>query len=81
MLSQSTGTLLVDIEIGGKCVVKRIMKKASLTKRLVEMGISRGSLIEVERVAPLGDPIEVKVKGYHLSIRREEAENIEVQRQ
>lgn len=81
MLSQSTGTSLVDIEKGGKCVVKKIKKKASLTKRLVEMGISRGSLIEVERVAPLGDPIEVKVKGYHLSIRKEEAENIEVQKQ
>ena len=50
-------------------------------KRLVEMGISRGSVIEVERVAPLGDPIEVKVKGYHLSIRKEEAQNIEVQQQ
>ena len=40
------------------------------------MGVTTGTLIEVERVAPLGDPIEVKVKGYHLSLRKEEAENI-----
>ena len=72
---------LLDISNGSKCVVTKIKKKASATKRLVEMGISRGSVIEVERVAPLGDPIEIKVKGYHLSIRKEEAQNIEVQPQ
>jgi DtxR family Mn-dependent transcriptional regulator len=72
---------LLDIPNGSKCIVKKIKKKASATKRLVEMGISRGSLIEVERVAPLGDPIEIKVKGYHLSIRKEEAQNIEVLKQ
>ncbi len=73
-------TSLNDISKGEKCIVKKIKKKASVTKRLVEMGISRGSVVEVERVAPLGDPIEVKVKGYHLSIRKEEADNIEVEK-
>jgi DtxR family Mn-dependent transcriptional regulator len=80
-MSDSATTTLFNIEKGTKCVVKKIKKKASATKRLVEMGVSRGSVIEVERVAPLGDPIEVKVKGYHLSIRKEEAENIEVESQ
>jgi DtxR family Mn-dependent transcriptional regulator len=70
---------LLDVENGNKCIVKKINKKASVTKRLVEMGISRGSLIEVERVAPLGDPIEIKVKGCHLSLRKTEAVNIEVE--
>lgn len=81
MSNSATQTTLLDIPNGGKCIVRRIKKKASATKRLVEMGISRGSVIEVERTAPLGDPIEVKVKGYHLSIRKEEAQNIEVERQ
>lgn len=70
---------LQDVPVGQKCVVKRINRKAAVTQRLVEMGIGRGAVIEVERVAPLGDPIEVKVKGYHLSIRKEEAAHIEVQ--
>ena len=78
MPDQVTQSTLMDIATGAKCIVKRITKKASLTKRLVEMGVGRGALIEVERVAPLGDPIEIKVKGYHLSIRKEEAANIEV---
>ena len=76
--SQTTQKSLMDIPNGSKCIVKKIKRKASATKRLVEMGINRGSVIEVERVAPLGDPIEIKVKGYHLSIRKEEAINIEV---
>lgn len=81
MFNQVMQTTLADIPNGNKCVVKKIKKRTSATKRLVEMGISRGSVIEVERIAPLGDPIEVKVKGYHLSIRKEEAENIEVEQQ
>jgi len=81
MSNSASQTTLLDIPNGTKCVVIKITKKASATKRLVEMGINRGSVIEVERVAPLGDPIEVKVKGYHLSIRKEEAKNIEVKQQ
>jgi Fe2+ transport system protein FeoA len=45
-------------------------------KRIVEMGVTSGSLVEVERIAPLGDPIDVKIKGYHLSLRKEDAQNI-----
>lgn len=81
MAQEAVQSTLLDMAKGAKCIVKRIRKKATATKRLVEMGISRGSVIEVERVAPLGDPIEVKVKGYHLSVRKSEAENIEVEAQ
>ena len=70
---------LNEIPPGAKCCVKRIMRKPSVSKRLVEMGISRGSVVEVIRTAPLGDPIEVKVKGCFLSIRTEEAQTIEVE--
>ena len=48
-------------------------------RRLLDMGLVSGSEVEMERVAPLGDPVEVKIKGYHLSLRREEAINIRVE--
>lgn len=81
MSNSSVKVTLLDIPNGSKGIVRKINKKTSATKRLVEMGINRGAVIEVERVAPLGDPIEVKVKGYHLSIRKEEAQNVEVEKQ
>jgi len=48
-------------------------------RRLLDMGLVSGSEVEVERVAPLGDPIEIRIKGYHLSLRKEEATNIQVE--
>ncbi len=48
-------------------------------RRLLDMGLVSGSDVEVERVAPLGDPIEIRIKGYHLSLRKEEAINIQVE--
>jgi Fe2+ transport system protein FeoA len=48
-------------------------------RRLLDMGLVSGSEVEVERVAPLGDPIEIKIRGYHLSLRKEEAINIQVE--
>jgi Fe2+ transport system protein FeoA len=48
--------------------------------RLLEMGLVQGTEIEVVRLAPLGDPIEVKLRGYHLSLRKQEAEQIEIAR-
>ena len=59
-----------------KAVVIKMNKRSSVTKRLAEMGIGRGALIVVERIAPLGDPIDIKVKGYHLSLRKQEAADI-----
>jgi Fe2+ transport system protein FeoA len=78
MSMQLTEKTLPDVPIGSKCVVSSIHKKATVAKRLIEMGIGKGVELEVIRVAPLGDPIEVKVKGYLLSIRKEEAVNIAV---
>jgi DtxR family transcriptional regulator, Mn-dependent transcriptional regulator len=72
-------TTLKDVLPGMRCVVQRVRFKKSITHRLIEMGIGRGTIIEVVRTAPFGDPIEIKVKGYHLSIRKQEAENIHVQ--
>ena len=53
--------------------------KGEFKKHLMEMGLVRGSDVRVERVAPLGDPIEIKIKGYSLSLRKEDAEKIEVE--
>lgn len=53
--------------------------KGEVKKHLMEMGLVRGSDIKVERVAPLGDPIEVKIKGYSLSLRKEDAKKIEIE--
>ena len=57
----------------------RILGPGSIRRRILDMGIVKGTEIEVERVAPLGDPVEVKIKGYHLSLRKEEAANIFVE--
>ena len=53
--------------------------KGEVRKHLMEMGLVKGSNIKVERVAPLGDPIEVKIKGYSLSLRKEDAKKIEIE--
>ncbi|HEO70122.1 MAG TPA: metal-dependent transcriptional regulator [Candidatus Hydrogenedentes bacterium] len=70
---------LKDLKPGQKGRITRVKARGQTNKRIAEMGVTRGALVEVERVAPLGDPIEVKVKGYHLSLRNEEAEQIEVE--
>ena len=59
--------------------VKMISGEGMLHKRLLDLGIIRGATIEVVKVAPLGDPINIKVKGYHLSLRKEEAARIFVE--
>lgn len=70
---------LNDVLPGERCKVVKITSKGNLFKRITEMGLTTGTIIEVERVAPLGDPVEMKVKGYHLSLRKDEASKIEVE--
>jgi DtxR family Mn-dependent transcriptional regulator len=64
---------------GDKAIVMRIEGERRFHKRIVDMGVTRGALVEVERVAPLGDPMEIKVRGYHLSIRKDDASAIIVE--
>lgn len=71
---------LRDMKPGQKGKVTAIGPNTPAVRRMVEMGVTRGSIVEVERVAPLGDPIEIKVMGYHLSLRREEADGIQIER-
>lgn len=70
---------LNDIEIGGSCIVTKLNDTGEIRRRTMDMGITKGARISVQKVAPLGDPIGITVRGYELSLRREDAANIEVQ--
>ncbi|MFT4304347.1 MAG: FeoA family protein [Candidatus Woesearchaeota archaeon] len=59
-------------------IISCINCKGELKCRLMDMGLIKGCMIKVEREAPLGDPLHLKIKGYSLSLRKEEAQNIEV---
>ena len=73
-----TAVNLKDLRPGEKGTVLKVVGRGGSKQRIVEMGMIPGTLVEVERVAPLGDPIEVKMRGYHLSLRKEDAAGIEV---
>jgi len=70
---------LRDVKIGNTCRVKRIHGEGALKRRIMDMGITKGVEIYVRKVAPLGDPVEVTVRDYELSIRKGDAELIEVE--
>ena len=70
---------LKDVKIGSTCKVKRIHGEGALKRRIMDMGITKGVEIYVRKVAPLGDPVEITVRGYELSIRKGDAELIEVE--
>jgi len=67
---------LKDAKIGETVTVHKIEGEGALKRRIMDMGIVRGAEVYIRKVAPLGDPIEVKVRGYELSLRKEDAENI-----
>ena len=70
---------LRDLEPGQKARIIKISGNSSIKRRIMDMGLVPGAEIEMERYAPLGDPVEIKLKGYHLSLRKEEAENIVIE--
>ena len=70
---------LRDTPIGATVKVVKIHGEGSVKRRIMDMGITRGVEIYVRKVAPLGDPIEVTVRGYELSLRKADAEDIEVE--
>ncbi|MFZ5987895.1 MAG: FeoA family protein [Bacillota bacterium] len=67
---------LKELKPGDKAVIKRITGEGAIKRRLMDMGVTRGAEILVRKVAPLGDPIEVNIRGYELTFRKSEAENI-----
>lgn len=70
---------LGELGPGATGTIKQLSCRGKLRRRLMDIGIVAGTPFEVERVAPLGDPVELKVKGVHLSLRREEAGDIWVE--
>ncbi len=69
---------LKTVKCGEKVIVKKLHGDSLVKRRIMDMGITKGTEIAVNKVAPLGDPIEVTVRGYELSLRKSEAEIIEV---
>ena len=70
---------LKEVAVGSRAKVKKITGAGPLRRRIMDMGITKGVDVYVRKVAPLGDPIELTVRGYELSIRNDEAEAIEVE--
>lgn len=67
---------LRDVAIGDIATVRRLTGEGALKRHIMDMGITKGTSVFVRKVAPLGDPIEVTVRGYELSLRKSEAESI-----
>jgi ferrous iron transport protein A len=70
---------LRDVPIGGSAVVRRLTGEGAIKRRIMDMGITKGTEVVVRKVAPLGDPIEVTVRGFELSLRKDEAEHVLIQ--
>ena len=70
---------LKDVQVGETASVVKLYGEGAVKRRIMDMGITKGVEVSVRRVAPLGDPIEVTVRGYELSLRKEDAQMIEVQ--
>ena len=71
--------LLSELQVGQKGKIKGFLIENEDCERIEEMGVTPGEDVEVIRYAPLGDPIEIKIRGYSLSLRKDEAELIEVE--
>ena len=72
-------TTLKDVKCGQTVKVKKVEGAGPIRRRIMDMGITKGTQLTVRKVAPLGDPIEVNVRGYELSLRKADAAMIEVQ--
>ena len=70
---------LSDIKPGATCTVVRWRDQGATRRRIMDMGITKGAQIRVDKVAPLGDPVDLTVRGYHLSLRKEDLNKIEVE--
>ena len=70
---------LRDVPVGSTSTVLKIHGNGALKRRIMDMGITKGVEVYVRKVAPLGDPIEVTVRGYELSLRKADAEMVEVE--
>ncbi len=70
---------LRDVHIGDTVKVVKIHGEGAIKRRIMDMGITKGIEIYVRKVAPLGDPVEITIRGYELSLRKADAEMVEVE--
>lgn len=70
---------LKQAKVGDTVTVVKLHGEGAVKRRIMDMGITKGVTVYVRKVAPLGDPVEVNVRGYELSIRKDEAEKVEVE--
>ena len=70
---------LRDVAVGNTAKVKKLHGEGAVKRRIMDMGITKGISVYVRKVAPLGDPLELTVRGYELSLRKADAEMIEVE--
>ena len=70
---------LRNIAVGETAKVKRLHGEGALKRRIMDMGITKGSQIYVRKVAPLGDPVEITIRGYEFSLRKDDADCIEME--
>jgi len=70
---------LRETKIGETVTVKKLIGEGPVKRRIMDMGVTKGTAVYVRKVAPLGDPVEVTIRGYELSLRKEDAEMIIVE--
>ncbi len=70
---------LKDVKVGETVTVKKLHGEGAVKRRIMDMGVTKGVELHVRKVAPLGDPVELTVRGYELSLRKADAEMIEVE--
>ena len=70
---------LNDLHIGQSAKILKNRTHGAIKQRFMDMGITKGTVVEVVKIAPLGDPIEIEIRGYNLSIRRDDAKMIDVE--
>ena len=70
---------LKEVKIGQSAIIKKVHGEGAVKRRIMDMGLTKGTEVYVRKVAPLGDPLELTVRGYELSLRKEDAQWIEVE--
>ncbi len=70
---------LRDIPVGGSAKVVKLHGEGAVKRRMMDMGLTKGTEVKIRKIAPLGDPVEITVRGYELSVRKGDAETVEVE--
>lgn len=77
-MAEENSRTLKDVKVGETVTVKALKGTGPVKRRIMDMGITKGTEVFVRKVAPLGDPVEITVRGYELSLRRADAEMVQV---